>query len=108
MKKGRPGLVLSALARRGDAVRIADAVLEETTSLGARVTLVSRTERPRAEIVVETPFGAIPVKVSGGAHGAPVVKPEFDACARAARVHGVPTRVVVEAAAFAARSIRTL
>jgi uncharacterized protein (DUF111 family) len=38
------------------------------------------------------------VKVGEGPFGPPQAKPEFDACATAARVHGVPVREVVLAA----------
>jgi uncharacterized protein (TIGR00299 family) protein len=102
MKKGRPGLVLSALARRADAARLSEAVLRETSSIGVRSVPVSRMERPREVRTVATEYGKLPVKVSGGPYGAPAVKPEFDACRKAAAKHGVPVRVVVEAAARAA------
>jgi hypothetical protein len=106
MKKGRPGLVVSAIARRADADRIAELLLRETTSIGARFVPVRRLERPRTMHVVATRFGDIPVKVSGGPYGAPVIKPEFDACAAAAEGAGVPVRVVIEEALAVARSIR--
>ena len=47
---------------------------------------------------VSTRFGEIPLKVSAGDHGPPQVKPEFDRCAEVAREHGVPVRVVLQAA----------
>lgn len=97
MKKGRPGLVISALARMHDAGRVADALLRETSSIGVRFTPVSRRELERRLLQVVTPFGTIPVKVSGSGTGRKL-KPEFDACAKAAREHDVPVRVVVEAA----------
>jgi uncharacterized protein (TIGR00299 family) protein len=102
MKKGRPGLVVSALARRTDAERIAELVLRETTSIGTRMLPVRRLERPRTMRIVATRFGDIPVKVSGGPYGAPVIKPEFDACVAAAERAGVPVRVVLEEAFAAA------
>jgi len=105
MKKGRPGLVVSALARRAEAERIAEALLRETTSIGVRFVEARRLERPRAVITVTTRFGDIPVKVSGGPYGAPVVKPEFDACALAAEKASVPVRVVIEEAVAAARAL---
>jgi hypothetical protein len=98
MKKGRPGLVLSALAEVAAADTVAAVLLRESTSLGVRHRPVTRTERPRRIIRVDTPFGPIAVKVSDGGFGPPVVKPEFDACARAAAEHGVPVRSVVNAA----------
>jgi uncharacterized protein (DUF111 family) len=57
---------------------------------------------------VHTAFGAIPLKVSGGPYGPAVIKPEFDACARAALAAGVPIRVVMDAARVAARSVGAL
>jgi pyridinium-3,5-bisthiocarboxylic acid mononucleotide nickel chelatase len=98
MKKGRPGLVLSALAEAAAEGTVAAVLLRESTSLGVRHRPVTRTERPRRMLTVDTPFGPIPVKVSEGGFGPPVVKPEFDACALAAAEHGVPVRSVITAA----------
>ncbi len=95
MKKGRPGLVLSALARAESAPSLAAVLLRETTSLGVRWSEASRLERPRRTVAVSTRFGDIPVKVSEGPYGPPQVKPEFDACERAAEAFGVPVREVL-------------
>jgi hypothetical protein len=62
----------------------------------------TRLERPRTLEQVETAYGRIPIKVATGPFGPPQVKPEFDACAEAARVHGVPVREVLRAAMAAA------
>lgn len=102
MKKGRPGLVLSALAPAPAAAAVEAALLSETTSIGLRRYAVARSERPREMIEVVTPYGAIAVKLAGGPFGPPQLKPEFDACARAADEHGVPVRVVIAAALAAA------
>ena len=37
MKKGRPGIVLSALARRADERAVAEAMLRGTSTLGVRI-----------------------------------------------------------------------
>ncbi len=103
MKKGRPGLVIAAIAEASRADLIAAAVLRETTSIGVRRTPVSRVERPRRMITVETTFGPIAVKISEGPFGPPQVKPEFDDCAAAAHRAGVPVREVIAAASDAAR-----
>jgi hypothetical protein len=103
MKKGRPALTLSALARVEHADAVAHAMLRETTSLGLRRYEVTRAERPRRMVQVETPYGPIPVKIAEGPFGPPQVKPEFDACLAAARAHGVPVREVVRAATAAVR-----
>jgi hypothetical protein len=106
MKKGRPALTISALARVENADAVAHAMLRETTSLGLRRYEVSRAERPRRTIEVETSYGRIPVKVAGGPFGPPQVKPEFDACLAAARAHGVPVREVVRAATAAVQPLQ--
>jgi uncharacterized protein (TIGR00299 family) protein len=105
MKKGRPGLTLSALATTADGNAVASSLLRETSSIGVRAYEVGRIERPRHVVEVATPFGPIPVKVSGGPYGPPVVKPEFDACARAAAQAGVTVREVIAAALEASRSL---
>jgi uncharacterized protein (TIGR00299 family) protein len=105
MKKGRPGLTISALVRAPESDAIAATLLRETSSIGVRATEVSRVERPRQLVEVVTPFGRVPVKISGGPYGPPVVKPEFDACARAAEQAGVGVREVIAAALDAASRI---
>jgi uncharacterized protein (TIGR00299 family) protein len=98
MKKGRPALILSVVADRAAEQRLAEALLRETHSIGVRHTPVSRTERPRRSVDVTTEYGVIPVKVSEGPFGPARVKPEFDACAQAARTAGVSVGVVIAAA----------
>lgn len=95
MKKGRPGLVLSALARVEAADELSAVLLRETSSLGVRRLAATRLERPRHIVDVETRFGTIPVKVSEGPYGPPQAKPEFDACERAASSAGVSVREVL-------------
>jgi uncharacterized protein (TIGR00299 family) protein len=104
-KKGRPGLVLSVLSTEARADALAGAMLRETTSIGVRRHAVARVERPRREVVVETPYGRIPVKVSEGPYGPALAKPEFDACKAAAQAAGVPVRVVIQAALAGAGSL---
>jgi uncharacterized protein (DUF111 family) len=98
MKKGRPALIISVIAERGAEQRLAEALLRETNSIGVRHTPVSRTERPRRVVDVTTEYGVIPVKISEGPFGPARVKPEFDACAQAARASGVAVGVVIAAA----------
>ena len=98
MKKGRPGVQVSALVRSVDRAAVTAVLLAESGSLGVRWTPVHRTERARISVPVATPFGPVPVKVAEGdglpAHG----HPELEACRAAATLHGVPVRVVVAAA----------
>jgi uncharacterized protein (DUF111 family) len=98
MKKGRPALMLSALARRAEADAVARALLSETTSLGVRVREVSRIERARRMVQVQTRYGAIAVKVADGDGLPPNVAPEYEACRAAAEAHRVPVKLVYAAA----------
>jgi hypothetical protein len=98
MKKGRPGQALRVLARPADAERLARLVLADSSALGVRVQRVGRLVRRRGAGSVATPYGAIRVKLARGADGSQSVKPEYEACARAARRHGVSIAAVTRAA----------
>ncbi|HEY3668425.1 MAG TPA: nickel pincer cofactor biosynthesis protein LarC [Polyangiaceae bacterium] len=98
MKKGRPALTIALICEAGAAQRLAEVLLRETHSIGVRHTSVSRTERPRRVVYVGTQYGVIPLKISEGPFGPPRVKPEFEACAIAARAHGVTVGAVLAAA----------
>ena len=88
MKKGRPGVVLSALARPGSEADVARALLEETSALGVRVHRLSRYELEREERSVEVAGGTVRVKV-GVLDGRVVnLAPEHDDCAELAKATG--------------------
>lgn len=106
MKKGRPGILISALARRVEGQRIAGVLLTETSTLGVRVRPAHRIERPRTIVEVDTPYGPIAVKVAEGDGLPRNVAPEFEACRAAAASHDVPLKEVYEAALRAARGER--
>jgi uncharacterized protein (DUF111 family) len=94
MKKGRPGVVLSALARPADEAAVAAAILEETSALGVRVSRLARYELEREERTVEVAGGTVRVKV--GRLGGRIVNvaPEHDDCAAIARRLGRPVKSV--------------
>jgi uncharacterized protein (TIGR00299 family) protein len=105
MKKGRPALTMAAVAPSEQADVLARTMLRETSSIGVRILPIRRIERPRRMAEVNTPYGAIPVKISAGPYGPAVVKPEFDACARAAAASQVTVREVIAAALEAAKTL---
>jgi uncharacterized protein (TIGR00299 family) protein len=98
MKKGRPAIMLSALATRSAAHSVAHALLRESSSLGLRVREVSRIERPRHVISVETEFGPIRIKVGSGDGLPEHAAPEHEDCRLAAEKHRAPVRNVYAAA----------
>jgi uncharacterized protein (TIGR00299 family) protein len=102
MKKGRPGIVLSALARPSEEDAVAAAMLAETSALGLRVARMRRVELERRVREVEVGGHAVRVKV--GLHDGHVVNvaPEHDDCAAAARALGRPVKSVWASALAAA------
>jgi uncharacterized protein (TIGR00299 family) protein len=105
MKKGRPALTLSALAETLKRDDVISAILRETTTIGVRYTELYRTVLAREMVEVDTRYGRIPLKVAMEGTIVRNVAPEYDACAAAARAHGVPVKLVF-AAALAAYDAR--
>lgn len=88
MKKGRPGFVLSVLARPDARAAMARVLLEHTSSLGVRVSHLERYELGREERAVEVDGGTVRVKV-GLLEGRVVnLAPEHDDCATLAKASG--------------------
>lgn len=102
-KKGRPAVVLTAIARPGDERRLAEVMLTETSTLGVRCASMPRYVLKREFTTVRTRFGEVRVK-SAARPGGRKAAPEYEDCARLAREHGVPLADVFAAArtAFAA------
>lgn len=98
MKKSRPGVMISVLARNGDLEAIEAILFRETTTLGVRRWPVSRRVLTRQPHQVESPWGPIEGKIGWLAQGEPRFSPEFESCRRIAAQHGLPLRVVYETA----------
>lgn len=97
MKKSRAGLKLEVLCRHTDAERLADVVLENTTSLGVRFLPCTRKELRRHTRIVPTCFGKIHIKTAVLPSGKMRHKPEYEDCQAAALVHQVtPQEVILE------------
>src|SRR6185437_11440666 len=97
-KKGRPGVVITLLARPADSEALAALLLRETTSLGVRLQPCERLVLERRLVRVETPYGPITLKIAGEK-----AAPEYEECRAAALRCGVPL-ARVEAAARSAFS----
>lgn len=104
MKKDRPGVLLAALAPSALEPILSEIILRETTTLGLRVQPVERREARREKRTVETNYGTVSVKLKWVDEELLGATPEYDECRRLADTHGVPTRLVYEAAQAAART----
>jgi uncharacterized protein (DUF111 family) len=102
MKKNRPGVVLHTLAEPAARDVLAAIILRETSAIGVRFATVQRRILPRRQVTVETPYGAVLVKIAQAPDGTVNVAPEYDDCRRAARERGVALKVVYQAAIAAA------
>lgn len=89
MKKDRPGVVLTCLCRPEDADRLAREMLRHTSTFGVRRTDCPRYAMSVSSAEVETVYGSVPRKTGTG-YGLVKSKPEYEAMAEAARLHGVP------------------
>jgi uncharacterized protein (TIGR00299 family) protein len=98
MKRGRPGVVVTALCapeRVGDLSR---ALFEESTTIGVRWSEWRRARLQREMVDVATAYGTIPFKVSRLGGRIVTVTPEFADVARIAREKSLPVREVLDQA----------
>jgi uncharacterized protein (TIGR00299 family) protein len=91
MKKGRPGVLLRVIARTEDRERLAQLIFSETSTLGLRIYEAERRVQQRDWISVETPHGAVRMKVAGDGNYAP----EYEDCRRLAESTGVPLKQIM-------------
>jgi uncharacterized protein (TIGR00299 family) protein len=102
MKKGRPGIVMSALARPLERDAVAESLLRHTSTLGVRIAQFDRYELARDFITVAVTGGDVRVK-RGWLDGELVnLAPEHDDCLAAATRSGSPVQAVWASALAAA------
>ena len=106
MKKGRPGVILSALVRPDAEMPVATALLEHSTTLGVRVARLHRHELEREVREVEVFGHRVRVKVGMLGDRVVNVAPEHDDCADVASATGRPVKQVWVAALAAADAYR--
>ena len=99
-KKGRPGYQLKVICTPAASGPLEDLVLSETTAIGLRRRQEQRRTLPRRAVTVTTRWGAITAKRVETPAG-PMVYPEYEACAKIARMHQVPLAAVYGAVAAA-------
>jgi uncharacterized protein (TIGR00299 family) protein len=103
MKRNRPGVQVSVIAKPESVSGLLEIVFAETTTIGVRTHSVQRRKLRRQSITVETPYGPVAAKVARR-HGRVVnVAPEHRDCQRIAAESGLPLKEVYQAAMAAAR-----
>ncbi len=98
MKKNRPGLTISILCEPGKSDALSRLLFEQTTTIGVRISEARRKVLEREQVTVETPYGAVKVKVARRDGKVVNAAPEFDDCQRLAMEKSVPLKQVIAAA----------
>ncbi len=98
MKKNRPGLTISILCEPDKSDALSQLLFEQTTTIGVRIYEARRKVLEREQVTVETPYGAVQVKVARREGKVVNAAPEFDDCQRLATEKSVPLKQVIAAA----------
>jgi uncharacterized protein (DUF111 family) len=104
MKKNRPATKISVIAESAMESEVANLLLEETSTLGVRITPITRYEAERRTVELETPLGTVQVKLKILHGEVASFAPEYESCARLADRHGMPLRDVYQLVESIART----
>ncbi len=110
MKKGRPGVLFTALCPEDKLPAVACAIFRHSSTLGLRFRRDGRLICKRYTGMVTTPYGPVTVKF-GFYHDQNQqaiinIAPEFESCRQAAHTAGMPLKEVYASALEAARALR--
>lgn len=97
MKKGRPGVLVTAMCDPRRTQEVAERLFGESTTLGLRVRREGRMELRRSITEVVTPLGTVRVKTALLPSGAERRVPEYEDLRRLAKESGRPLVEVMEA-----------
>jgi pyridinium-3,5-bisthiocarboxylic acid mononucleotide nickel chelatase len=98
MKKNRPGLIISVLCEPEKSDALSQLLFEQTTTIGVRIYEARRIVLDREQVMVETPYGVVQVKVARREGKVVNAAPEFEDCQRLAVEKSVPLKQVISAA----------
>ena len=108
MKKGRPGVLVTAICDSSRAHAVLERLFAESTTIGVRVRHEGRVELRRSVAEVQTPSGKIRVKTAILPTGEERRVPEYDDMKRIAQETGRPlVEVMEEVRSFLHESART-
>jgi uncharacterized protein (TIGR00299 family) protein len=98
MKKSRPGMLLTVLARNEDAEHLAEIIFAETTTIGLRIRQERRMTLQREWVPVETQWGTVRIKLARLNSEETNAAPEFEDCRKLAVEHRVALKRVMQEA----------
>lgn len=103
MKKSRPGVIVSCLAKRDEIDGILEILFQETSTLGVRLQEMTRQVLPRRFASVTIHGGSVRLKVADIGAGWGKASPEYRDCKKIATRTGRPLKTVMEDALLAYR-----
>ena len=98
MKKNRPGTLLTVLCPTALSDKLAGIIFRETTTLGVRMREEHRQVLARRHVEVQTPWGAVRMKLASSNGAIVNYAPEYEDCRRIAEEKQVPLKTVMQEA----------
>jgi len=98
MKKNRPGMLLTVLAKPSDAERLTKLIFAETSTLGVRIRQEQRRALGRRWVSVQTRWGEVRMKVASLNGSISNYAPEYEDCRKIAGEQHLPLKSVMQEA----------
>jgi hypothetical protein len=98
MKKNRPGVLLTVLCAAGQVDQFSEMILRQTSAFGVRRGLADRRKLRRDFRTVQTPHGAVTVKLGFLDGAVAQAAPEFESCKKLAAEKNLPLAEIYRAA----------
>ena len=96
MKKNRPAVMLTIICRVEEGNALSELLLNESSTLGVRISQVQRIKAQRVLERLQTPFGSISIKIKRLGNRVIGATPEYDDCQRIALEKGIPLEDVYD------------
>ena len=96
MKKGRPGVMLSAICPPEHKAAIIDSFLLESTAIGMRITPIERYKTARVVKSIETAVGSVRIKIAMDGDRIVNRAPEYEDCRRLANEKNLPLKEILQ------------
>jgi len=98
MKKNRPAHLLSIIIYEQNLKEILEVLFSESTTLGVRLREIKRLRLAQQNIITETKYGKIRVKIGMFKGKIKNIAPEYEDCKKFAKQHQIPLKEIYEEA----------
>ncbi len=98
MKKNRPGIKLTVIAKEAETDKIIKIIFEETTTLGVRIYKTKRIKEKREIRIAKTKYGDVEVKIGKFENHIATISPEYESCKKTALEKNIPIKDIYDEA----------